>query len=409
MLYKTAKEIARNIILSPYHFEKHARNHILNQFKYTFKDVKQGWYNYIYGHKSSVLGGGFLLNPFILGGAGDIGGWKQIGKVTAEGNVASLTTPTFTSKRFYMMFWHAIGNAYSGNVMLRLGDTTVDSGPNYAFRNSLNGNGGSVDNYYNTQPQAYETMQNQAGRDGFGVHYVANLSSKNKLGISHTVDNRGYGANNIPDRLENVFKWSKDTELQKFHIQDDDLTARFAQNSEILVLGLDPADTHTDNFWGQLFSPVEVSSGTSIDSGTFTAKKYCRLMAYAKKGSGDMRTQLRMGNSTIDTNPNYALRRSEDGGADEPFDQIGVALSGSGLEIGATFWDIFIINVSSKEKLVIAHSVTQNTAGANTAPQREEQVGKWSNISNQANRFEIFNDQGGNFASGSILAGWGND
>jgi hypothetical protein len=46
-------------------------------------------------------------------------------------------------------------------------------------------------------------------------------------------------------------------------------------NSEAVVLGWDPADTHTSNFWEELAS-VDLSGGAAdiLDSGTFTAKKY---------------------------------------------------------------------------------------------------------------------------------------
>jgi hypothetical protein len=41
----------------------------------------------------------------------------------------------------------------------------------------------------------------------------------------------------------------------------------------MVVLGWDPADTHTSNFWEELAS-VDLSGGaaTNIDSGTITAK-----------------------------------------------------------------------------------------------------------------------------------------
>jgi hypothetical protein len=50
--------------------------------------------------------------------------------------------------------------------------------------------------------------------------------------------------------------------------------------------------------------------------------------------------------------------------------------------------NMFIINNSANEKLVIAHVFDQNTAGAGTAPTREEAVGKWANTSAQIT--EIF-------------------
>jgi hypothetical protein len=47
------------------------------------------------------------------------------------------------------------------------------------------------------------------------------------------------------------------------------------------------------------------------------------------------------------------------------------------------FTNMFIVNNSANEKLIIAHTVYQNTAGAGTAPNRWEAVGKWANTSAQ--------------------------
>ena len=70
---------------------------------------------------------------------------------------------------------------------------------------------------------------------------------------------------------------------------------------------------------------------------------------------------------------------------------------------------LFIINNSSNEKLVIAHQVDGNTAGAATAPDRRETVGKWTNTSNQANIIDFKNTTATNLTSSSILKVWGSN
>ena len=62
-----------------------------------------------------------------------------------------------------------------------------------------------------------------------------------------------------------------------------------------------------------------------------------------------------------------------------------------------------ITNVASKEKLVIGHAVSAETAGAGNAPVRWEIAGKWANTSNHFLFFGVLNSQGGCFACGSTI------
>jgi len=70
---------------------------------------------------------------------------------------------------------------------------------------------------------------------------------------------------------------------------------------------------------------------------------------------------------------------------------------------------MFIINNSSNEKLVISHTVQQNTAGAANAPRRIENVGKWANTSNQITEIDIDNTGAGSYDTNSKLRVWGSD
>ena len=73
-----------------------------------------------------------------------------------------------------------------------------------------------------------------------------------------------------------------------------------------------------------------------------------------------------------------------------------------------SFSNWFIINNSANEKLVIGHSVQQNTAGAANAPKRVEFAHKWANTSAQITEID-FDSQSGNFGSNSIIKVWGSD
>jgi len=123
----------------------------------------------------------------------------------------------------------------------------------------------------------------------------------------------------------------------------------------------------------------------------------CHLLA-----SGSIQHKWRFGNGSIDTGANYAWRRSGDGGTD------GTATSANELNANQSTADIFAIrytiNIAAEEKLAMAFTSEQNTAGATTAPSRMEAVGKWANTSNQFDNVNAWHDNAGDFASGSNLS-----
>ena len=71
---------------------------------------------------------------------------------------------------------------------------------------------------------------------------------------------------------------------------------------------------------------------------------------------------------------------------------------------------MFIVNNSANEKLVICNSITQQTAGAGTAPTRTESVGKWVNTSDQITRVDIIDQYASDqWGAGSFIKVWGHD
>ena len=136
----------------------------------------------------------------------------------------------------------------------------------------------------------------------------------------------------------------------------------------------------------------------------FTAKKNL-VIQYKGIRSGDMIARLRFNN---DSGNNYAQRLSDNGGTD------GTNTSQSGLEIATSssnneFSTIYVVNESSKEKLVVAEIIGANTAGAGNAPRRRELSGKWANTSNAITRVDFVNTSTGDFAEGSEVIVWGSD
>ena len=328
------------------------------------------------------------------------GGWKEVGRTTLGSAGDDIDVTSLPDKRYYMVLGHSLPTGQA-RMQFRLNS---DTGANYAYRASVDG-GADV-----TAGSAVRIISGYGSTSlpQFTVAYLSNLSSKEKLFMSNTISQGTAGAGNAPNRQENVNKWANTSSVISSIQGSNDLGGDFNTNSEVVVLGYDPDDTHTSNFWEELASVELTSAGDSISSGTFTAKKYLWIQGYVK-ASGAIQGKIRVGNGTIDTGSNYADRNSVDGGSDGT-NTSGTAIGvGGGGSTGGEFFNCFVINNASNEKLFIIHSVKQNTAGAGTAPRRKEVVGKWSNTSNQINIVEYLQSEAGSFDTGSFIKVWGSN
>ena len=334
-----------------------------------------------------------------------VGGWVELGRTTLGSANSDITVSSLANKRYYMYLADIKGQSSNADGMLRYNsDPTL----NYANRGSDIGN---TDAITINQSQIQVASHTGSMSTAFDLGYIANLSTKEKLNQSWSVSTGSGGAGAAPYRWEGVGKWA--------NISDSINTINFKTNasqtwntgSEVVVLGWDPADTHTSNFWTELASVTTLTTG-NVDSGTFTAKKYLwiqfELIVNDFQGTGVV-IQF-----NADTLGNYANRINQNGvvsgdGINVSQTSIGTTISG-GKRI---FGNMFIINNSANEKLVIGHTVVIGTTanstaeGATVAPRRVEFVGKWANITSQITKI-VLDDTASNFVSGQIKV-WGSN
>lgn len=158
-----------------------------------------------------------------------------------------------------------------------------------------------------------------------------------------------------------------------------------------------------------LLGSQTLNSTSSTMSVTIDPKRYLIIEGYCL-ATLILVTNLRLNNdsSGVDTvSGTYSYRISSDGGADTTSTnrtQIPTDIASA----TPIFFRIFINNFSSQEKLITLHSIIQNTAGAGTAPSRNEIAGKWANTSAQITEVDLVTSTS-TFASGSTLTVWGND
>ena len=322
------------------------------------------------------------------------GGWVELGRTTLGSTASSISVSSFADKRYYMI----LENLYpDSGTFQEIAQLNSDTGNNYSYRRSENGAGELTGTN-----QTFMGGFHGATAEGFVVHYLANYSTKEKLMISWGLGN-DTGAGNAPVRREVVSKHAQASNPVSTFTSNVSVASNFNTGSEVVVLGWDPTDTHTTNFWEELADVTASGSSSNLSSGTITAKKYLWIQIYVDPASS---TDLAV-TFNNDTGNNYAIRVSDNGGAD------GTSVSRANINLDAsittpTFVNMFVINNSSKEKLCIAHSIEQSTAGAGNAPTRRESANKWVNTSSQITEIDV-DSSGGNWGSSSFIKVWGSN
>ena len=335
------------------------------------------------------------------------GGWKEVGRTTLGSAGDALTVSSFADKRYYMVLYNAIPSGELTEYMTMGSSGTKDTGSNYVTRVSQEG---GSDSTYTSRANIVFAAKSGATQPEFGVSYIANKSDKEKLLIGHSSNAVTAGAGTVPDRSEFVAKHVQTSNPLDVVSFDNTGSGDFASGSECVVLGYDPDDTHTDNFWEELANVTTTSSADFFSSGTITAKKYLWVQAYVKQAS-PYSTGLQFNSDTAN---NYAVRFSGNGNADSTAgtNTWKCALNYSSLAGGGYFMNAFIINDSSKEKLVIGHTTENSSSGAGTTPNRLESAGKWANTSDQITSIQIRKESGaggGQLQSGSFIKVWGSN
>ena len=331
--------------------------------------------------------------------------WKELDRVTLGSAGDVLDTGTFAAKDNLMILLHITGTTAPYPILTFNNDT----GSNYAIRFSNNGaNDGSNHSQAGLDHSTGGTVQ----LDHFATFTIRNIGSEEKLVIGHTVEQEATGAGTAPNRKEIVGKWANTAnQITRVELTNSRSGHDFASGSEMVILGCDDdeADSGT-NFWQEL-SGVNLSGGAAdnLSSGTITAKKYLWVKVHAEASGANTVSNARFNS---DGGSNYPTRKSTNGATDstlanrteiEPYQAAAMA-SGT-----TQFTNMFIVNASATEKLIIGHVVKEGTAGAGNTPDRNEFVAKWCNTASQITEINIINNDSGTLGTSTSLRVWGSD
>ena len=341
--------------------------------------------------------------------SGSVGGWKEVGRQKLDGNTATIDVSWTPDKRYYMILMdYTQTSDFSG--LHQLGNSSIDTGNNYHNRQYT---GSGTDS---ASQATYVRLDNgwQSGDRKFVVEYIADLTNKEKLIINNMARSVTTGASQKPQRSEVVSKWVPSTAsdtIGKFKMMNG---GTYADNSEVVVLGWDPADTHTDNFWQELANVNLSSAGSTLSSGVFTPKKFMWVQAWAKVSPATGAPTIQVGSGSVDTATNYSTRAKTSVGnnttsSDDEATSSSIDIAPAFIQNNETFFvNMYIVNNSANEKLIIWDNVQQGGVGTLNATDRRLGVSKWANTSSQIDIVSLINAGSGNFSNGTIKV-WGSD
>lgn len=336
-----------------------------------------------------------------------VGGWVELGRFTAGSTTDALTVSSLADKRYIMVLSDAIQLAAANiNVRRRIGNGGLDSGSNYAARNSTDFGSDSTTVNQTSIPDSLAGAS-AADTHIFDVGYWDNLSGKEKEMMDWQTNVQALGVGTAPRFREIVGKSTLLSVIDIIGVFNDD-GGDYKTGSELLILGWSPPDVHTNNFFEEQGS----ASGSTLDITLSTARKWTWTQFLVRAGSASTVLKLRAGNGSLDSTNLYAFRQSDDGdsGATSTTTD-GITLNVNSLAANELLSvNIFMVNISALEKLWIINVVDTNAGlGASNAPGRNQIVAKYVFTSNLVDHIGVVATSGSISATSSQGKSWGGD
>lgn len=334
---------------------------------------------------------------------GVVGNWKEAGRTTLGSAADEIEVTGLAADRYYQYLYHLIP---SGEITddMQMGNTTFSTGTVYSQTFSRDGAADTAE----ASQTSLDVGSPASSNDKFGTGFICNFSSREKYLVNYGgIDRNTAGAANPPNRMMSGGKFDfTSNPIDRIRMTNNG-AGSYDTNSELVILEWDPADTHgvADNAWEQLDQVTLGVAGDNIDFQDVPVRKYYWLWCYAEN-AGSIRPQMRFNNNSSTV---YADRRALNSGADVTQGSRSSILPDITVITSPVQLNMFIINVSGREKLIIGHTETQNTAGAINAPSRTDFSSKMALTSSAINDILIFQNESGSFGTNTIATLWGFD
>lgn len=357
------------------------------------------------------------------------GGWKELDRLTYTGSdVNTLDVSGFAEKKYLMVIYamHINIDQMEGDCWRAGTSGSLDAGTNKYSSQVFKYDNGSISSWKQINKTKADFWgyhpDEGSGHPHLAVQYIANPDGNNKVGYTTSCGsyqgalNSGgfasYGKSTQvyaeTDPMDTVGLWS-----------NTGWNGRFGSGSEIIVLGYDPTDTHTNNFWGEIGTQRLGTDGDTLEVGNFDKKKYLWVQAYLTADANNtMKASFEFSNedtNTYDQNGYYSWLYGRNGEltsniATSRRDNQNLVRMTDGFRYGS--FNMFIYNESGKQKKFFwSLTGSSNSTGTGAGQFYEEGWGFLDNgVSGQITKMK-FNQHTSSvsFDEDSLVTVWGAD
>ena len=327
--------------------------------------------------------------------------WKELGRTTLTSTNDSIDVSSFTAKDNLMILCNVINSGGDFRTFWRFNS---DTGSNYSQRYNTNNGSDST----NTSLNGTMDWNTAESVQSFEVLNIANITAQEKLGIKHKIGSGTAGAGNGVNYVECVGKWANTSaQITSVSVGDgvDPKSGTGGIGSEVVVLGCDndEADSGTP-YWERLADFTQTTASSSMDTGTFTAKKYLWIQVHEIANANLDMNYLRFNS---DSGSNYSFRKANNGASSDTNTSITGVLYATHNGSVDHYAEFFIVNNSDKEKLITGTCTDANSN--NQEPRRKEFASKWVNTSSQITSVQTVDTGSGSnpIGVGSRITVWG--
>ncbi len=353
------------------------------------------------------------------------GAWKELGRRTVgsgEGDIDDLTVSNLDGgsgnhKDYFMILFHGFDSGQcNANLQFNSDNGSSDNNKysSRAYRHGGNGNGGNESSYSSAD---FILMNlNSTYDDKFHVAYVDNTAGKEHLTTSFgTERGSNSGAGNSPSWIAVNGKYASTDRITSVTIHNT-AGGYYDEGTEVVVLGWDPADTHTTGFWQELDSVNHTSGDTrKISTSNTVDKRYMWVQGYIKQDSSyALGITFNDDGSASSASNNYAIayRGNYNSTITTNENTWSPAMSWSTLAGGGVFVNSFIANKLNKEKLIITQQAENPATGSGSGaePHSMWTTGKWAgNALITKLNYVTENTGTGELKNGTKFKVWGGD
>lgn len=332
------------------------------------------------------------------------GSWTEVGRTQLGAPGDDITVSGLPNKEYYM-YLVDIPPAVDLQTNLRLGAGGVDSGANYASRDSNNGLADVA------RPSANEillTVNSVINEFHVQYGYISNLWGHEKTMTGYGM--RGQEAvSNDNFRSQIAGKWSNLSPLDTINIHNAG-TGSFPTSSELVVLAWSRFDPQLVNFWDLLGEATAGGGETTLPTPIFAKKKYLWLNTQMQPdGASAFAWQAQIGDTVVDTGNNYDERLAN-GNFPDQLNNNAPNLGITNFSGSPTYSNTIFVNKDGQEKGHIMRSYADTGGTPPADVQRTQQSGKYAVQAGQINIGRLFRFAGTEvLGAGSKITFWGHD